>query len=207
MWIETEPSFSRKSWKEDFLSLYRKRRHLSWSLFILLVFLCDYGTSRLADNVKLGNKKEFINNFFFLKSRWGVILDKAFNLMLRLLKESFESIVTPKSLSCVLLFISLFSAIKLTFLLVLQKKIYLSGFDFVWLSLNHWNSVFEVFCSLTLLSCSQQRVACYHQRNLLIQCYSLSRRDHEGKYWIREALILNHAELQTKFLPSSYILC
>ena len=65
------------------------------------------------------------------------------------LNESFESILTPKSLSCVLLFISLFSTVKLTFLLVLH----LSGFDFIWLSLNYWNSVFKAFCSLTINSC------------------------------------------------------
>ena len=38
-WIETQLSLSSISWKEDFLSLYSKRRHLSWSVFILLLFV------------------------------------------------------------------------------------------------------------------------------------------------------------------------
>ena len=65
--------------------------------YLSYCFSCDYGTSRLA-------------NFFFLKPKWGVIFDKAFNLRLAFLhmsstwalKESSESILTPKSLSCVL---------------------------------------------------------------------------------------------------------
>ena len=129
------------------------------------------------------------------------------------LKESFESILTPKSLSCVILFISLFSTIKLIFFLILQIKLHLSGFDFIWLSPNHWNSMMEnlsiietvflrcfVVWLSTLLHRSRERMAYYHQRNLLIQCFSLSRRDHKGKYWIGEALIQNPVELQIKFL-------
>ena len=38
-WIETELSISSSSSTDYFLSLYIKRRHLSWSLFVLLFFV------------------------------------------------------------------------------------------------------------------------------------------------------------------------
>ena len=77
-------------------------------------------------------KKAFINNVFFSKSKWRLILDKAFSLRpaflhfssIRVLKESFQSILAPKSRSCVVLFISIFSTIKLTILLVLQINLH-----------------------------------------------------------------------------------
>ena len=37
--IETDPSFSKTSLKDDFLSLLIKRRHLSWRRFILLLLV------------------------------------------------------------------------------------------------------------------------------------------------------------------------
>ena len=94
-------------------------------------------------------------------SKWGASLDKAFNLRLAflhkssiwVLKESIESILAPINLSCVLLlFISLVSTSKLTFSLVLHIKLHLSGFNFICVSPNNWNSVFEVFCNLTINS-------------------------------------------------------
>ena len=69
-----------------------------------------------------------------------------------------------RALIPVLLLIYLVSTIKLTFFNRATNKVTL-----VWICFSFGH--FAVWLS-TLLYCFQQRIACYHQRNLIIQCYS-----------------------------------
>ena len=56
LWIQTESSFASKSWKEDFCR-YIANVGIFHEIYLFYCFLCDYGTSRLAEIVKLGNKE------------------------------------------------------------------------------------------------------------------------------------------------------
>ena len=136
--IETELSISSNSSKEDFLSLYMKRRHLSWSLFILLYFVGLWHIQTNWQQLYWDMKNAFNNNLFLFKSIYGVILAKAFNLRPAFLqmslmwasKVSFESNLTHNSFSHRLLF---------TFYLVFNSYVNFviftsSKMTFVWIS-------------------------------------------------------------------------
>ena len=70
-WTETELSVSSDSSKKDFLSFYIKRRHFSWSLFILLFFVRLWHIQTNWQKLNWDMENAFNNNFFLFKSIYG----------------------------------------------------------------------------------------------------------------------------------------
>ena len=103
--METELSIAKRSVKEDVLSLYITRKHLSWNLFILLfkVRLWNIHNNGLTWDLK----NAFISSFLFLLFRKGAILARVLIFALVLLhiwlmwfsKLNLQSISIPNSLS------------------------------------------------------------------------------------------------------------
>ena len=141
---ETGPSFSNRLSKDDFLLLLIKRRHLSWRRFILLLN-------------KLWPKNAFTSKRFFGKSMLGVILDDIFDFCLAFfmsfiweMKLNFEYNFISSNFLHLMFFIILFSIVKLTSLFQLHRKWHLTRLAFIWLSLNHWKSIFNVLSDFSI---------------------------------------------------------
>ena len=153
MWIETKPSFSSNSLKEDCLSLQTIRKHLSWSLFILLLFVQLWHIQTRRQKLNCEVKKAFMSMRFFAVPMYGVTLVKADIFLPAFLQISeiwssevtFLSNFTPNSFLVSLLSILNPSSFRLTLSLVLTNKWHLSASLLKRLFLSYSNKLFDAW--------------------------------------------------------------